>query len=232
MSADSKNVKRPSLIGVYFYGVIMALLGAVLGFAYLSVFSAQAYSSESSYQAAQKDKTAADRLPSPANAYYIEGPVLRTRSWEAKRDQLEADGSQLVTLSSGEINAWMTAKFRAASADDASGSKILVEPGVPNIAFGEDGAVYINIPTIVRAYGRKHEFTYSTRGRVGPSGYVVEDAGVSAAKVPLPSVLGLQLLSGLSQGYRGTKEYTILSGAFQRAETVEVSGDEITFKLR
>lgn len=229
----AKTEKSPSVLGVYFYAVLIALFGALLGFAYMMTFPAQAFSSQAEYEASLAGLEEPVPPPRPGDAYYIEGPILRTRSWETKRELLKAPGGQTVRLSPGEINAWMTAKFRQglppASEEEPS---VLIVPGVPNVAITEAGIMHLNLPTTITAYGSTNDFTVCARGVFAALDFRFETIRVSNAKLPLPNILGTRLFETLAQSYQSTEEYAILSEAFARAASVEIEDGELVFVLR
>jgi len=214
----------------------MALFGALLGFAYLTTFPSRAFSSQKEYEASlKKAEEAGDASPAPkpGDAYSIEGAILPTRTWEAKRQQLATPGARTVKFSEGELNAWMSAKFRpgmpAAGNDEPS---VLIVPGVPNFAMTEAGTLYLNLPTTITAYGSKNEFAVSARCLADGSGIQIATVQVSSAKVPFPNLLGREILATLSKGFQSTEEYSIISEALARAESVEVVGGELVLELR
>ncbi len=234
MATVEENEKQPGVIGFYIYAIIMALFGACLGFAYLATFPAQAFASQAEYEAsvAKSEEGEEPVFIKPGDAYYIEGPILRSRSWEPKRTQLAAPGPQTVRFSAGEINGWMTAKFRPAAAptgEDASG--LLIVPGVPNVGL-VDGGMYLNLPVNVTAYGASGDYTVSVFGPVDRSGLKVQSIGISSAKVPLPGIIGGQIIDTLSKGYQTTDEYKIIAEAFARADSIAVEVNELVFVLR
>jgi len=231
MSVSSE--KSPSIIGVYFYASLMALLGGLLGFVYLTTFPAQSFATEKEYQTALADsEEEGPVLPHPGNAYFIEGPVVRSRGWETKRQQFSASGPQTIRLSAGELNGWMDAKFRPGAAPAGDDSGVLIVPGVPNIAFAEDGTVFLNIPTSVSGYGASNDYTVFARCQINTGGLNFDSVSVSSALVPMPSLLGKKVLEVLAKGYQSTEEYEIVSEAFARAESISVDQGELVFKLR
>jgi hypothetical protein len=225
---SAKTEKSPSILGVYFYAVLIVLFGALLGFAYMMTFPPQAFSSQAEYQASLADSEEPISAPKPGDAYYIEGPMLRTRSWEAKRELLKAPGGQTVRLSAGEINAWMKAKFRPGlPPTNGEEPSVLIVPGVPNVAITDAGFIYLNLPTTITAYGSTNDFTVSARGVFNAKDLHFEMILVSSAKLPLPDLLGTRLFETLSQSYQSTEEYAIFSEAFARAESVEIADGEL-----
>lgn len=233
MSAASSE-KSPSVIGVYFYATLMALFGAGLGFVYMTSFAAQAFSSQAEYEASRAKLEQPIPGVKPGDAYYIEGAVSRTRSWEPKRLQLSTAGEQTVRFTESEINSWMAAKFRPGVApsgeDEAS---FLIVPGVPNVAIVDADTIYFNLPTTISAYGASDDFTISARCALDASGAVKFDSvNVSSAKVPLPGIIGAKIFDVLAEGYKSTEEYKIVTEALERAESIGIEGRELVFKLR
>ncbi|MGZ0706761.1 hypothetical protein ACWPKO_00290 [Coraliomargarita sp. W4R53] len=225
--------KSPSAFGVYFYAVLMALLGALLGFIYMTTFPAQAFSSQADYQLSLAELEEPVAAPKPGDTYYIEGPVLSSRSWEGKRQKLATPGEQIVKFSAGEFNAWMSAKFRAGSTPSQEEQpSILIVPGVPNVGIAGEGEIFLNMPTTMTALGVSNDLTISVRCALHAAGVQIRSVSVSSAKVPVPSLLGARIVEVLSEGYRATEEYKIISDAFARADSIEVVGGEIIVKLR
>ncbi|MDA9317201.1 hypothetical protein N9Q19_00160 [Puniceicoccaceae bacterium] len=232
MSVTHNVEKPPSDLGVYFYAILTALVGGLLGFFYLTAFPAQTFYSQEEYEAsiAELEEPIYSK---PSDAYYIKGPVLKTRAWEAKRQQLSASGAKTVRLSAGEINSWMASKFRVPepqAGDD--GPNILILPGVPNVGLVDGRGFYLNLPITITAYGAKGDYSLSAFGNLKPSGMKIKALGIRSAKVPLPNLIGKQILNTLSAGYKSTKEYRIVSEALARIESVEVEGDELVIVLQ
>lgn len=227
-----KPGKSPSELGLYFYATMMALFGATLGFAYMLSFPAQAFSSQEAY--ATMLAARAEPIPEskPGDAYYIEGSVLKTRTWELKRAQLTTKGAQTVKFAEGEMNAWLSAKFRPSTTPVGEEKpSILIVPGAPNIAITPSGSLYLNLPTKISCYGSASEFTVSARCSIEPSGLKFEKTQVNNARVPFPNILGSKIFETLLQGYQSTEEYSILSDALARADSIELAGGELVLKF-
>jgi hypothetical protein len=232
MSAASTG-KSPSIFGVFFFATLMALLGAVLGFAYMASFEAQAFSSQEDYQDSLADMEEPVPAVKPGDAYYIEGTIASNRSWEAKRQQLAAGKAGSVRLAETELNAWMSAKFRAGtSSTDVDQAGLLIVPAVPSFALLGEGRFFFNLPLTITAYGSTSDFTLSARCHLDPSSKIsFDEVSVCSAKVPLPNIIGVQLIGILMQSYEDTEEYQILADAFAHADTVAVEGHELVFNL-
>ena len=233
MSVDSSE-KPPSAIGVYFYATLIALFGALLGFVYMSSFAAQAFSSEAEYVASVTEVEGPAPAVKPGDAYYIEGDVSRTRTWEPKRVQLSAAGPQTVRFTEGEINSWMTAKFRPGTTPAGEEQpSLLIVPGVPNVAITASGTVYFNLPTTISIYGASDDYTLSARCEFDDSANInLQTVSLSSAKIPLSGIIGAKIFDVLFEGYKSTEEFEIISEAFARADSIQVIGNELVFKLR
>lgn len=231
--AAANTEQSIAYFGIYFFGMLFALLGALIGFVYMMTFAAQAFSSEAEYVLSLEDTQGLTATPKPGGAYYLVGDVARTRVWKPKRDQLAAAGEQTVKFNEGEINAWMTANLRPGAAPAGEDQpSILIIPGLPNVAIATDGLVYLNLPTTITAYGATNDFTISARVVLDADGLQLQAVSVSSAKVPLPSLLGAKILKFLGQGYQSTEDYKIVSDSFARADSVKVVGQELVFNLR
>lgn len=228
-----KKEKSPSLFGVYFYAILMALFGALLGFAYLLTFPAQAFSSQKEYEASLSDLEEPLPAPKPGDAYYVEGPINSSLSWVPKRELLKSSAPQTVRFSAGEINGWVTDRFRPGvppSGEDET--NILVVPGVPNVAITDAGTMYFNLPTTISAYGSKNTFTVSARCVFDGAEIHLKTVQVGSAKLPFPNLLGSRLMAPLAQSFQSTGEYEVISGALARVESIEIVGGELVLKLR
>ncbi|TVP75038.1 MAG: hypothetical protein EA353_14640 [Puniceicoccaceae bacterium] len=235
MTAALESESSPSLFGVYFFAVWMALIGAILGFVYLATFPAESYASLRHYERALATvaKAGETKFAKPGDAYYISGPFSETRSWEAKRELLNTPGPQTVRLSVGEINTWAAARFRGTeSTADAGKSNFLIVPGVPNMAIVSGHGLYLNLPLSISFFGEPQQHVLTAIGDVGPDGYQVHSLSLGNARLPAPDILGAQILGALWQAFQSTEEYAILSQAFERATAVELEGQAVVFTLR
>ena len=230
--AAIKTEKTPGLFGVYLSGIISIWIGGILGFVFMATSPTKAFPSLDAYRAAQAEEDA-PRASKPGNAFYIEGPLLRTRSWEAKREQLSAPGPQTVSLSIGELNMWANSRFTAASPpSNLKDAKLLIVPGIPNFAAVEERGFYINLPLSVIILGRSYECMLVAVGTLDTSGFQAESVSFNAAAIPLPSVLGARALESVAQAFQTSEDFGIITQAFERAESVNWGTDGLTFRLR
>ena len=86
MCAAKKNEEKELTIGgILVSAVLMALVGMVLGFAFLVSFPLKVFSSaQDEADFLEKTEMAA---PIPGSIYYFKGPQLRGGGWEQKRGQ-------------------------------------------------------------------------------------------------------------------------------------------------
>lgn len=228
----AKEKKAPSLFGVYLVAAIMVWLGVVLGFVYLTTFPTKGFANMREYKEARLDKDSPG-VPKPDDGFYINGPILASRSWEAKRERLNAEGPQTVSLSAGELNAWVNARLSAALPTlNAKDSNLVVVPGLPNFAVVEKHGFYINLPLTVFIFGSKREYTLTATGSVGKSGFKPDSVSLNRAALPLPGILGKWVLSLLGRSFQSTEDYKIFAQALNRAESISIEADALVFSLR
>lgn len=234
MASNAENKDKDfSLFLSLAYAGMMASLGLLLGMLYLLSFPLKGYASLQ-----ERDKALEGRetqAPSPADAFYLEGPTLRNRTWEAKRGQLIQGGAPSVTLTPGEINAWFEAKFRPGkSAKDTETTGLSLEPDIPNLGLSEAGVVYLNLPSKISGYGLDGDYVLSAQVQFTPGpgpGLVVDRMQIGGAVVPLPEVLGARLISAIMASYSQTEEYSALNKAWDRVQTVEIAPDGLILKF-
>ncbi len=233
-AAKQSEEKDPSLAGIIFIGVILASLGAFLGFLFLASVAPKSYKSAAELQ----DYLEKNPEPKLLEQSYFEGPISRSRSWEKKREVLLNGSDTMVELSAAEINAWMSAKFRQPSSSAPAGEKasdILILPGVPNFFIDAAEGVFLNLPTEVTIYGSAHDCLIVAQGHfaAGPQAVFQLDAlRANDAAIPLLGGLGDQLVGALLQAYSQTDEFAAFQAAWQKVESVELVADTIRLKLR
>jgi hypothetical protein len=142
-----------------------------------------------------------------------------------------------VELTAGEINAWMSAKFRKPSAAAAAGDEagIVILPGVPNFFIDAAAGFFLNLPTEVSIYGSTHDRIIIAQGSfsAGPQvQFQISALRVNDAAVPVIAGLGKQLLQALLQAYSQTDEFVACQQAWEKVESVELVADTMRLKLR
>jgi hypothetical protein len=236
MSATKQpEEKDSSLAGIVFIGIILAGLGAFLGFLFLASVAPTSYKSVAALQA-HLEKNPAPKL---LERSYFEGPISRDGSWEQKRDAFLNGSDTTVELSAGEINAWLSAKFRqpssAAPAGDEEEADILVLPGVPNCFIDADEGFFLNLPTEVTIYGSAHDCLIVAQGHFSAApqaAFQLDALHANDAAIPLLGGLGDQLVGALLQAYSLTDEFVVFQEAWKKVESVELVADTIRLKLR
>ena len=233
-AAENLKEEGPTLAGVVVSAVILAGIGALLGFLLLVSVPPQSYKSV----AALQDYLEKNSEPKLLDTSYFEGPVSRGRSWEQKREALLNGSNTTVELSAGEINAWMSAKFRqprAAPKGEEEETDILILPGVPNFFIDAAEGFFLNLPTEVTIYGSARNCLMIAQGHfsAGPQvAFQMDALHVNDAAIPVLGGLGDQLVATLLQAYSQADEFLALQKAWQKVESVELVADTIRLKLR
>lgn len=230
MSPKKNKVdKGPSITGVIIIAVLNGLVGAILGFVFMSSFSAKSFASRAEFDRylTSDDFVSANK---PGSAYYFRTDPVRGRSWENKRNQLLQGGSSQITISSAEINSWITSRFIPPSLDQVD-SPIAIAPGVPNFSAQDDDQIYISIPLKVRAFGKVYNRTFFAKAHFSAVDLILDEASVDSARLPHRSVF-MPIYEKFKDSYRFTDEYKAIAEAWQRVESVDVSSDSLKLRLR
>ena len=231
-AAKIAKEEGPTLAGISVSAVLLALVGALLGVLYLASVPPTSFKSVADLNA-YLEKTPELQL---LDRSYFKGPVSSSRSWEQKREVLLNGSATTVELTAGEINAWMSAKFRkpsAAAAGDEAG--IVILPGVPNFFIDAAAGFFLNLPTEVSIYGSTHDRIIIAQGSfsAGPQvQFQISALRVNDAAVPVIAGLGKQLLQALLQAYSQTDEFVACQQAWEKVESVELVADTMRLKLR
>jgi hypothetical protein len=231
-AAKTAKQEGPTLAGISVSAVLLALVGALLGVLYLASVPPTSFKSVADLNA-YLEKTPELQL---LDRSYFKGPVSSSRSWEQKREVLLNGSATTVELTAGEINAWMSAKFRkpsAAAAGDEAG--IVILPGVPNFFIDAAAGFFLNLPTEVSIYGSTHDRIIIAQGSfsAGPQvQFQISALRVNDAAVPVIAGLGKQLLQALLQAYSQTDEFVACQQAWEKVESVELVADTMRLKLR
>ena len=231
-AAKTAEQEGPTLAGISVSAVLLALVGALLGVLYLASVPPTSFKSVADLNA-YLEKTPELQL---LDRSYFKGPVSSSRSWEQKREVLLNGTATTVELTAGEINAWMSAKFRkpsAAAAGDEAG--IVILPGVPNFFIDAAAGFFLNLPTEVSIYGSTHDRIIIAQGSfsAGPQvQFQISALRVNDAAVPVIAGLGKQLLQALLQAYSQTDEFVACQQAWEKVESVELVADTMRLKLR
>jgi hypothetical protein len=227
-----KEEKSPSLFGVYLVALVVAWFGGLLGFVYLTTFPLQAHASMSEYEAARAELDTPE-IPKPDDGFYIEGAISSAQSWEAKRALLSKPGPQTVTLTEGEMNAWMESRLSVVEPTAGTqDSNLVVVPEIPRFAIVEGRGLYINLPLSVYIFETRYEYVLSALGSVNTGGFEPESVSLNRAALPIPSILGARVMRTLAEAFQSTEDYKILVEALDRAASVSIESDALVFELR
>lgn len=228
-----KKTSEPSVLFIGIYACLMVWFGVMLGFVALMLFSLKAYASEQEHEKAIEGREFAHMMP--GDAYYIEGPISRSPSWEAKRQQLIDGSEKTIRISVGEVNAWLDAKFRVvATQQDEEARGLVIEPDRPNVGISQTGVIYLNLPTKLRGYGLDGKYVLSARVRYkdgAPASLVIDRLQIAGASVPFPRFIGAGIASRLMTAFSSAQEYSVLVQAWQQVQSVEASDSAFILTL-
>lgn len=232
-SSVKKEESASNSILIYVYAFSMATIGAFFGMVFLMSFPLEAYSSLEERANALEERESLK--PIPGDAFYIEGPTLRTATWKDKRDQLIDGSVGKVSFTPGEINAWFGTKFRSATTavdDEASGLTLV--PDLPNLGISKEGTAYLNLPTQITGYGLDGNYVFSAQVRYAsgaPARLMVDNLQIGGAAIPFPGQLGAQVVSTITKGFSSAEEYAVISEAWKRVASVEIASGELVLIL-
>jgi hypothetical protein len=234
MCASKKTEeKESSLSGILATGFLMALFGAFLGFIFLSSFPLKAFSSlkEQATFLEGVDTTAVR----PGLIYYFKG-AQSSGNWESKRGQMLDGKSTDVSISDGDLNSWMSSKFRSGAPSSAEEQpSVLILPGVPNFCAINQDVLYISIPAEIVMFGISNSYQIFCKGHFseGPTiKYVVDELRVNNASIPLTGGIAALVINTLLKAYSGTEEFAAMQTVWQRLESIELADNVIRLQLR
>ena len=231
--AKTAKKEGPTLASISFSAVLLTLVGALLGFLFLASVPPMAFRSVADLNAYLEKKPELNLL----DRSYFEGPVSSSRSWEQKREVLFNGSATTVELTAGELNAWMSAKFRKPSVVPAVGDKagIMILPDVPNFFIDAAAGFILSLPTEVTVFGSSHDRIMIALGRfsAGPQvQFQISALRVNDAAIPMIAGLGKQLLQALLLAYSQTEEFIACQKAWEKVESVELVAGAMRLKLR
>ncbi|MFP4157686.1 MAG: hypothetical protein ACLFU4_08725 [Opitutales bacterium] len=228
----SEPVQEPPLYLTVLTAFGWASMGVVFGLVYFISFPLQVYTNQSELNEAIDRKESPH--VAPGEAYYFEGPVLRTKSWAPKRKQFVSGEAEQLRFEVGELNGWLESYFKPVKqgpGEDSGG--LTIRPDVGNLAIVDAGRMYVNLPARLEVFGWQGEFVLSATGQFksgSPARFKVERMYLNNAR--LPAVVGKQLLNRLVGAYRRTEEYGQIRQAWQRVESVELEEGALRLNLR
>lgn len=228
-----KKTSETSLLFIGIYACMMLWIGCFLGFISLILFPLKSYAKEQEHEQALEER--AFSHPMPGDAYYIEGPISRSSSWELKRQQLIDGSASTIRISVGEVNAWLNAKFRAlATPQDEEARGLIIEPDRPNVGISEAGTIYLNLPTKLTGYGLDGGYVMSARVRFkdgAPARLAINRLQIAGAAVPFPRLIGSGIASRLIAAFSSAEEYGVMRDAWQAVQSVETADSDFILHL-
>lgn len=224
MSSQKKEKSEAGLVFVGISALMMAGFGAMLGFIYLMSFPLKEFSSMGERVEALEARESTEAIP--GDAFYIEGPILRSSSWENKRQQFLDGNVSTIKVTAGEINAFLERKFRSSAVPvDEDHAGLMIEPEAPNIGISGEKATFLNLPARIKGYGLDGSYVFSAKvrfSRSSPPGLSVDRLQIGGAAVPLPGILGKAVVSSIRRAFSSAEEYQVISSAWSVVQSVEV----------
>ncbi len=229
----SNSDKDPSIFGVIFYAVIMALIGALSGFVVLASISPESYGSIAEYESDLGENPE----PTLLNPYYFEGFTSVKNSWGIKRQILLTANETTLELTDAEINAWLTEKFGYLKIpfSGEGKSKIAIVPGLPNVFIGKTECIHFHIPLEVLIMDRKIDhFLLIGKGYFSdgdPTKFNLSSLSLNAAAIPLVEKIGAYLVDTLLESIYQDDEFITVKEAWGKVSSLEVIEDGIRLKI-
>ena len=231
-----RDQKEFSTFAILLLGLLLASIGAILGFLHLFSLEAEVFSSVAAYERSisSEDTPVASK---PGEAFYMKGPQLRDRSWQVKRTQFLQGTDKSMSFSAAELNAWFAENFKpgkAPNSEDAM-SLMLVPTNTPNIYIEGNEHIYVSLPADLLIFGKEIECMFFAKGQfnVGSAGMVFSIDRLNMNCASLPGLIaGNTLVNLLLSSYRDSDEYIAINEAMSQIAAVEVKGDRILLQRR
>ena len=227
-----EKTKNPSLIGVSFFAVIVALIGALSGFTLLASIPPKSFASVAKYEAYRKENPEHNLL----DVHYFRSLKPASDAWAPKREILLNVSSATVTLTNAEIKGWITNKFQKprVSSSDEEKANILIVPGMPNFFIDATEGINFNVLLEIVIFGKKIDTLLIGKGYFSEEDadeFKLSELRLNKAKIPLSEELQDDLLEFLFEPYFKSDEFVTLNKAWEKVDSVEPVEDGIRLNL-
>ncbi len=229
---ETNDAKNPSLIGVAFVAILVALGGAFSGFVLLASVQPEPFESVADYEADLEENS----KPNILNAYYFKGSDSAYSTWSAKRAVLLNEINTSVEFTDAEINAWIADKFEKPDLSSLEAKpKAYVVTGLPNVFFDPDGVIHFNILLEVVLWGKEMNYLLIGQGYFPESGsneFLISKLRLNEAVIPLPEkLLKERILGPLLRSFYQSVEFTELKNAWEKVGAVEMTEAGVRLSL-
>jgi hypothetical protein len=228
---DKTEMKDPSLFGVAFCAIQVALIGALSGFTLLASISPEPFSSVAEYESDLEGNPQQTLI----DAHYFRGARLSPGEWIQKREILLTANNTTVVLTNSEINSWIANKFKKPqpSFSQEEQPNLLVMPGLPNFFIDATQGIHFSMPLEIVVFGKQIDCLL-----IGEGSFLGEDTiefhlsglSINGAAIPFPEELRDHLLDPFESFYEND-EFIALKEAWGKVDSVELSDNEIRLNL-
>ena len=227
--ADSKS---PSLFGVAFFALLIALVGALSGFTLLASLSPEPFSSVADYKSDLEKNPEQDI----SSSHYFRGYSVGDRKWVSKRRTLLIAEDATVELKDSEINAWIIDKFKKpeVSFSERDRPKLYIVPGLPNCFIDSAEGVHFNMLLEIVVFGKQIDCLLIGKGHFAeedPVEFHLSRLRLNGALIPFPEKLHGPLLGSLLKPLYESDEFVSLKEAWKKVDSVELVENGIRLHL-
>lgn len=219
----TEKQKNPSLIGVFFFSIPMALIGALLGFLLLASISPKPFESMAEYESDLEKNPRQTIL----DAHYFKGFRSSGDGWVQKRDSLLEGSSPTLVLTSSEINAWIINKFKESKNPflDEEKSQLIVISGVPHVFIDVDEGIQFSVLLEIIIFGKQFNRLLIGKGgfsKVDSNEFDLSELRLNEAKIPYSEKLYDDLLGTLLESFYSSDEFAVVEKAWEKVDSVEL----------
>ena len=225
-------MKSPSLLGVAFFAILIALIGAFSGFTLLASISPEPFGSVAEYESYLEKNPEQDI----SGSHYFRGYSTGNRDWVSKRRVLLTAEDASVELKDSEINAWIIDKFKKpkVSFSERDKPKLYVAPGLPNCFIDPAEGVHFNMLLEIVVFGKQIDCLLIGKGHFSgedPVEFHLSGLRLNKALIPFSEKLQGLLLNSLLKSLYENDEFVALKEAWEKVDSVELVENGIRLHL-
>lgn len=221
---ENPDVKDPSLFGVVFCALLVALLGALFGFDLLASIPSQPFESIADYESALEENVE----PKFLNPHYFKGATSApSNEWAQKRETFLNENSTTLDVNDADINAWVASQCTQVqvSSSEGEGPKQFAVLYPPNFFIDATKGIHFNIPVEISIPGKTVDCVLIGEGRFSSGNspdFRLSKLSLNAASIPFPDKLCGRLLEPVFESFYGSDEFAALKDAWKKVDSVEL----------
>ena len=229
---EKPGKQEPSQIGVLFFAMLMALIGAFAGFRLLASIPPKPFESVADYESNTKEYS----QPAFLDPHYYRGAESPLNDWVQKREIFLAASNASVELADAEINAWIASKFvkpRKPNYGDKRPSILLI-PGLPNVFINASDGISFSLLLEVFVFEKPYSFILICKGKFSeeaPIRFEATSVRLNEALLPLSEEKKDRLLNAVLKPFYESDEFIALKEAWENVESVELIDNRICLNL-